>query len=122
MQYTCEQDIADMQSKYNELALAVGTSVFICLMFTISIRAQYQGGKIQMIEWDVTTVTAGDFTVEFNIEQNYYDEWKKSYSDNSAPALALKVQLKEEIEKNLDDWVRNTEAGKTALEELYGGK
>ena len=73
-----------------------------------------------MIEWDVTTVTAGDFTVEFNIEQYYYDEWKKSYSENSAPALALKVQLKEEIEKNLDDWVRNSEAGKKALEDLYG--
>ena len=83
-----------MSQKYNELALAVGTSVFICLMFTISIRAQYQGGKIQMIEWDVTTVTAGDFTVEFNIEEYYYDEWKNNYSGDLAPALALKVHLK----------------------------
>lgn len=73
-----------------------------------------------MIEWDVTTVTAGDFTVEFNIEQEYYDEWKKTYNEQNAPAYALKVQLKEEIEKNLDDWIKKTDAGQKALNELYG--
>jgi hypothetical protein len=29
------------------MALAVGTSVLIALLFTISIRYMYQGGKIQ---------------------------------------------------------------------------
>ena len=90
------------------------------MAFTVSIRAQYQGGKIQMIEWDVTTVTAGDFTVEFNIEKEYYDEWKRHANRELSPAYALKVQLKEEIEKHLDDWIKQTEDGKQALENLYG--
>ena len=37
-----------------------------------------------------------------------------------APAYALKVQMKEEIEKNLDDWIKQTDAGRRALDELYG--
>ena len=73
VQYTCEQTEANMHQKYKQLCLAVATGIFICFAFTVSIRGQYQGGKIQMIEWDVTTVTAGDFTVEFNIEKEYYD-------------------------------------------------
>ena len=46
VQFTCEQSIEGMSEKYNQISLSAATSVFIALMFTISIRAQYQGGKI----------------------------------------------------------------------------
>jgi hypothetical protein len=29
-----------------------------------------------MIEWDCSTVTAGDYTVEFPIQQEHYLKWR----------------------------------------------
>jgi len=47
------------------MSLAVATGVAICLLFTISIRYMYQGGKMKQIDWDMATITAGDYSVEF---------------------------------------------------------
>lgn len=126
MQFTCVQAPAGQQEKYSQVALAVATGVVICFLFTVSIRAMYQGGKITQIEWDVTTVTAGDFAVEFRILKDKYLHWKDHVYEveggpmltkHQAPAYALKLQMKEEIEKGLDSWVRDNP---WAAEELYG--
>ena len=126
IQFTCEQAPTDQEVKYNSVALAVATGVVICLLFTVTIRAMYQGGKIQQIEWDVTTVTAGDFSVEFTIFKDKYLQWKDTVYEaaggpmetkQQAPAFALKLQMKDEIEKNIDDWCKHNT---WAVEELYG--
>ena len=75
MQYSCVQSAADQEQKYSQMALTVGTSVLIALLFTTSIRYMYQGGAIQRIEWDCATVTAGDYAVEFPIKRESYEEW-----------------------------------------------
>jgi len=41
-------------------------------MFTISLRHLFQGGKIQQLEWDMSTITAGDYTVEMTIDADDY--------------------------------------------------
>lgn len=50
----------------------MATTCYICCLiaylFTISLRHLYQGGKIQQLEWDMATITAGDYTVEFKID------------------------------------------------------
>lgn len=110
VQFTCTQEAASQENKYNQVALAVTVGVIICLLFTVSIRAMYQGSKITQIEWDVTTVTAGDFSVEFIIAGDKYEAWKQDvyrapngfFEQNVAPAAALKQHLKEQIETSLD--------------------
>ena len=67
VQYTCIQDASDQHLKYNRLCMSVATAVLIALLFTITIRYLFQGGKMQQIDWDMSTVTAGDYTVEFEI-------------------------------------------------------
>lgn len=47
------------------MCLAVSTAVAIAFLFTVVIRMLYQGGKITKLDWDVTTITAGDYSVEF---------------------------------------------------------
>ena len=51
------------------MAVATATGTLIVLLFLVSIRKMYQGGKIQQLEWDVTTVTAGDYSVCFEINE-----------------------------------------------------
>lgn len=127
VQYTCIQDAATQHQKYGQLALAVSTAVFIAFLFTVSIRRMYQGGKIQQLEWDVATVTAGDYSVEFPIKAESYEWWKMEiykaaggdFENRVSPALSLKKYLKVEIEKNLDKWVEDNE---WAVKEFYGSK
>ena len=59
------------------MAFSVATGVLIVLLYTISIRYLFQGSKIQVIEWDMTMVTARDFSTEFPIKQASYDKWKE---------------------------------------------
>ena len=127
VQYTCIQDEASQAQKYDQLALAVATAVLISFLFTVSIRSMYQGGKIQQLEWDMSTVTAGDYSVELPISKDTYMNWKENeyrkpggdFENQVAPAISLKRQLKKEIEESLDNWVRDN---KWARDQLYGKK
>jgi hypothetical protein len=42
-------------------------TILIALLFLVQIRRLYQGGNIAQIEWDLATITAGDYTVEWEI-------------------------------------------------------
>ena len=87
----------------------------IALFFTISIRWMYQGGKMKQIDWDMSTITAGDYSVEFTIPRKSYDDWYNAHyaqpggpvENDISPALALKEYMSNEIERILDDWITN---------------
>lgn len=103
VQYTCIQSKEELEEKYKEMCLICAIAALIPLLFTIAIRAIYQGGKIGRIEWDVTTVTAGDYTVEIAINGEDYISWKNhNYigpggpkEQGVSPALALKQFMKD---------------------------
>ena len=69
---------------------------------------------MKQIEWDMSTVTAGDYTVEFPISKENFLEWKRFHYSNEnglkergvSPAIGLKIYLTEQIEELLDTWVR----------------
>ena len=99
--------------KYNQMCLIVSTAVLISLIFTITIRYLYQGGKMKQIDWDMATVTAGDYTVELPIVKEGYLDWKQNnykqangdFENEVSPALSLKTWLAKEIETALDTYV-----------------
>lgn len=100
--------------KYNQMCLVGATSILIAFLFTILIRKLFQGGKMQKIDWDMATITAGDYTVEFMISRENYDSWNELYynkpngpfEQGKSPGFALKEYLKSEIEENLFRWIR----------------
>jgi hypothetical protein len=40
---------------------------------------------LSFIDWDVKTITAGDYSIEFDIANETYDAWKKTYMDETNP-------------------------------------
>ena len=82
-------------------------SGLICLFFTASIRWLYQGQKIKQLEWDMATVTAGDYSVELDISRDMYQHWYHTefskaggdLSNRVAPALSLKQYIQKEVEE-----------------------
>jgi len=80
------------------MALTVAICVLIAYLFTIMLRHLYQGGKVQQLEWDMSTITAGDYTVEFKIGADNYRQWYNNeyrkpngdFEHDVSPALSLK--------------------------------
>lgn len=51
------------------MCLISATAIIIAMIFTITIRYLFQGGKMTKIDWDMATITAGDYTVEIDLER-----------------------------------------------------
>ncbi len=77
----------------------------------MQIRRLYQGGNIAQIEWDLATITAGDYTVEWEIMESTYRHWYDNiykvsggdFEKGIAAAYSMKVYLKQEVEKFLHE-------------------
>ena len=93
--------------------MATATACLISLLFVVTLQWLYKGGKIKQLEWDISTVTAGDYTVEFDIPAEAYQDWYnntyKSYygefGQGYSPALSLKRHLIETVELALKEEV-----------------
>ena len=91
------------------MALVTSTAILIAFLFSITVKSLFQGGKIKRLEWDMATITAADYSVEFEIPevgyQKWYDEdYKKpggDYDNNVPPAMSLKKTMIAVIEETL---------------------
>ena len=100
----------EQYSKYQVMCGITALGVLIALTFAIGVRYIKQSGNIKQIEWDVATITAADYTVEFKINPNAYRVWKSGdycapngpESQGIAPAVAFKQEMKRVIEENLN--------------------
>lgn len=105
-QYTCIQTREVLKDKYFQISTTIAICCLIAYLFTISLRHLYQGDKIRQLEWDMATITAGDYTVELKIDKSHYLRWKESvykrpggdFENKVSPAMSLKNHLIEEIE------------------------
>lgn len=56
------------------------------------------------IDWDVKTITAGDYSIEFDMEQDTYDYWLEHYHDKSNPmseCAQFKLYCQNELEERI---------------------
>lgn len=72
--------------------------ILTCFLFTILVRWLHLKGKLNQIEWDMNTITAGDYTVEVKIKKSSFKKWFKEdylkpggdHSKEIPPSLSLK--------------------------------
>lgn len=97
-QAACTIPSDDLASR-KECALALGcVGVFLALFVLNYFDYMKQVAELGFVEWDVKTITAGDYTVEFNLDETFYDDY---------------------IEKELDDWIEESLAeGREYLSKL----
>jgi hypothetical protein len=70
-------------------------TIFICL-FIVSYNdfiKTYQ--EYSQIEWDIKTVTAGDYTIEFQITEKMYENFKRDYyvDKKESPKIEKKATM-----------------------------
>lgn len=108
VQFTCEQAAADQAAKFNMLITSESIAILIGFLFYCLIRGLYQGGKLGVVEWDLATVTAGDYTIMWEITKETYEAWDEERENdpvaNQIPeGYAFKDKIKTDLEKMLSD-------------------
>lgn len=56
----------------------------ICVSFTVFTRWLHYKGKINQAEWNVSTITAGDYSIELPIKKKAYKRWLKEVYEQSS--------------------------------------
>lgn len=57
---------------------------------------------VEYVDWDVKTITAGDYSVEFDIRKKTYDRWRARYFDERNP-MSQNAQFKLYIQNELEE-------------------
>ena len=60
------------------------------------------------VDWDVKSITAGDYSVEFDLDVATYDRFKKDYYDKSNP-MSENAQFKLFVQNELEDRINDPE-------------
>jgi len=55
--------------------MAGSIAVFVYLYFVVYIDYVKTVQKNNYVDWDVKTITAGDYTIEFDISKEAYERW-----------------------------------------------
>jgi hypothetical protein len=83
--------------------LMIGSlGVFVYLFALIYIDYIKQVQKNKAIDFDVKTITAGDYTVEFDIGRDLYGTWKKTYHKENNPMSEM-AQFKTYVQSKLEE-------------------
>lgn len=92
-------------AKRKVYGLMVGClGVFVYLFALIYIDYIKQVQKNKAIDFDVKTITAGDYTVEFDISHDTYDKWKKHYHKAANPMNEM-AQFKLYVQSKIEERV-----------------
>jgi hypothetical protein len=95
-------DVASRQVK----GLLVGCiSISITLFVVVYLDFIRQIAKNNFVEWDVKTVTAGDFSIEFDITKDFYETFVRFHGSrkpvNETMAMFFRDWITHEMEKRL---------------------
>lgn len=98
-----------LQTKHNQISVVSCCGVFLVCVYIIVIYYFKRVSKLNQLDWDIQTITPGDYTVQYEITDKAYkwflasDTYKKDKNRGMSVGESLKAYLKNELEKTLTD-------------------
>jgi hypothetical protein len=97
-----------MEQKFNQLSIIASIGVFVASLFLIVLYFMKRNSKMNQLDWDIQTITPGDYTLQYEITDEAY-HWflnnvyypQKHEDQGISIALSLKTYMKSELEKLL---------------------
>lgn len=108
IQMACQFDEVTANQRQIE-GLAIGcVGVFIALFFVLYVDYMRNIAKNNFVEWDVKTITAGDYSVELDISQemfnNFCDQHYNSTTSKKTKVEAFRDHLTAELQRRLSEF------------------
>jgi len=108
IQYSCVMNEEQQYAKFVSLCIVVLFGGLTCMLFLLFLRWLHYKGVINQAEWDCSTITVSDYSVELPIRKKSYKKWyQETYlnsedaANNVAPVMSLKKYMIEKLEDYL---------------------
>jgi hypothetical protein len=92
------------------LSIVASVGVFVAFLFLIVIYYMKRYSKMNQLDWDIQTITPGDYTLQYEITDEAYHWFLNTIyypgsfeQEGTSIALALKNYMKAELEKMLTE-------------------
>jgi hypothetical protein len=76
IQYACVGPDDMLYKKFNDLTIVACISCFMSLLYIITIWYLKQKAYIDIKTFDLSTVTAGDYTIYLNLDNAQFEQFK----------------------------------------------
>ena len=107
VQIPCINNASEIRWR-NTIGLMIAClGVFIYLFAFLYIEYMRQVQENKFIDWDVSTITAADYTVEFEISHEMFSTFKNKFYDITNPISEIeqfKLFIKDEMEERLTEF------------------
>jgi len=99
----CLQDVEDIEVKRNQSYYIMCIGIFMGLSLLVTLYYAQNKLKIKAKLWDLDMITASDYTVTYEIDNDDYEFFKTQHQDESGESapLAYMSVLKNRIEKQV---------------------
>jgi hypothetical protein len=95
IQYPCTQTDDTLSLKHRQAAYISACSVFLVFLYIIVIYYFKRVSKLIQLDWDVSTITPGDYTVQYEITDTAYDTFMREiYPESKARGISTGEALK----------------------------
>lgn len=105
VQASCKLEPKEIESRKIKGLIIASLAVFMALFFNVFIDYVKSIEKNLYVEWDVKTITAGDYSVEVDIPEALFKKFveeKFDSSDDRSKATQFRDWFKKELEGRLD--------------------
>ena len=86
IQHTCVMSQQQQDAKFRQIAFYSCIAVFVAFFYFLRIRHLMEKVNLDHIEWDLSTVTAADYTVNKVITHEEYNDWLENHYNNAVPS------------------------------------
>jgi hypothetical protein len=100
LQYECQQEDEVLNVKKQQGLLTSCIGIFICGIYLSIMYYLNKTALLDFKQWDVDTVTAGDFTIEYKVPLEVWERFEDNHEDKTrAEGTDFEQYLNEEFER-----------------------
>lgn len=117
VQYACAIAQEDLNQRHKDLSILACIAIFAASLYLIVLYFVKRNSKMNQLDWDIQTITPGDYTLQYEITEEAYHHFLNNvyypgaYEERGISiGGCLKDYMKEHIEKLLTDKLREMRA------------
>lgn len=73
VQYTCAQPTEEIAQKKQQTAIIACLGIMVSLVFSICVYYLKRDSKLDQLDWDIETITPGDYSAQYEITDKAFD-------------------------------------------------
>lgn len=105
------QELDVINSKRVKIHYIVCICILISLLYLVMLHYSTKSSEISAKEWDLNTITAGDYTVCRKIDRHEYDDFARMHTTDDSVAYDYMLKLKKDYEFEVSNQPMVNEAG-----------